>query len=94
MGGRHRGAGTVTENGNDRYTVKVDFEERLFLMKERNRLRTQRFSRTRDLEPVTYRETLRSVIRELKEYREECDCLDHGEPQGRVEVAPSAGDRE
>lgn len=84
----------MTDNGNDRYTVKVDFEERLFLLQERNRLRTQRFSRTRDLEPVTYRETLRSVISELKGYREECTCLDHGEPGGPAEVAPPAGERE
>lgn len=82
--------GTVVETPRKRYTIKVEEEERLFLEREMNRLVQERFARSRRFERVSFGETLRELLNELRTYRETCTCLASEQAQDLAENTTNA----
>jgi hypothetical protein len=77
----------MADDADKRYTVKVGFEERMFLETEHNRLRREALRRSGELETVTYGETVGAIIAELSRYRDECTCLDEPAPDEPPELS-------
>lgn len=91
MARRSTGAGTVTDDDRERYTVRVGFDARMFLEDERYRIRRQRFRGTGTLDGVTYGDTLRLLFEELQCFREKCSCLDREEHDALLDLQTVSG---
>lgn len=79
-GRQDTGDGTVKDDGDKRYTLKLGLETRMYIEDEHTRLRKELLRRTGELVTVTYRETVQALIEELEHYREKCTCLEDARP--------------
>lgn len=89
-GRQESGDGTVKDDGDKRYTLKLGLETRMFIEDEHTRLRKELLRRTGELVTVTYRETVQTLIAELEHYRRDCSCLEDARPLESLE--PEKGD--
>lgn len=69
----------MTDDADERFTLHVGLEVRMFLEMEYNRLRREQLRGDGDIGRVTYDGTLLNLVHELKHFRQECTCLDREE---------------